>query len=64
MLIGNFHACFPEDMPSVLGSFSIFNVVNFPSSSDSEEFKVYGDESIRIKKKNHSRDGENTTRNQ
>ena len=51
MLIGNFHARFPEDMPSVLGLFSIFNVANFTSSSDSEEFKVYGDESIRIKKK-------------
>ena len=51
MLIGNFHAHFPKDMPSVLGLFSIFNVANFPSSSDSEEFIVYGDESIRIKKK-------------
>ena len=51
MLIGNFHARFPEDMPSVLGLFSILNVANFTSSSDSEEFKVYGDESIRIKKK-------------
>ena len=65
MLIGNFHARFPEDMPSVLGLFSIFNVANFTSSSDSEEFKVYGDESICIKKKkNHFRGGENTTRNQ
>ena len=51
MLIGNFHARFSEDMPSVLGLFSIFNVANFTSSSDSEEFKVYGDESICIKKK-------------
>ena len=36
-MIGDIHACFPEDMLSVLGSFSIFSVENFPSSSDSEE---------------------------
>ena len=62
-IIGNVHACFPEDMLSVLGSFSIFNVENFPSSSDSEEFKVYGDESILILK-DHYQDDENTARNQ
>ena len=47
-IIGKIHTCFPEDMLSALGSFSIFNVENFPSSSDSEEFKVYGNGSIRI----------------
>ena len=62
-IIGNIHACFPEDMLSVLGSFSIFNVENFPSSSDSEEVKVYGDESIHILK-DHYQDDENTASNQ
>ena len=38
-MIGNIYACFPEDMLSVLGSFSIFSVENLPSSSDNEEFK-------------------------
>ena len=60
-IIGNIHECFPEDMLSVLGSFSIFNVENFPSSSDSEEF--YGNESICILK-DHYQDDENTARNQ
>ena len=46
-----------------LGSFSILNVQNFPSSSDSEEFTVYGNESIRILK-DHCQDNENTARNQ
>ena len=46
-----------------LGSFSILNVENFPSSSDSEEFTVYGNESIRILK-DHDQDNENTARNQ
>ena len=62
-IIGNIHACFSEDMLSVLGSFSIFNVENFPSSSDSEEVKVYGDESIHILK-DHYQDDENTASNQ
>ena len=35
-IIGNVHAHFPEDMLSVLGTLSIFNVENFPSTSDSE----------------------------
>ena len=60
-VIGNIHECFPEDMLSVLGSFFIFNVENFPSISDSEEF--YGDESIHILK-DHYQDDENTARNQ
>ena len=38
---------------------SIFNVENFHSSSDSEEFKVYGDESKHILK-DHYQDDENT----
>ena len=38
-MIGNIYAYFPEDMLSVLGSFSIFSVENLPSSSDNEEFK-------------------------
>ena len=59
----NVNACFPEDMLSVLGSFSIFNVENFPPSSDSEELKVYGDENIHILK-DHYQDDENTARNQ
>ena len=59
----NVNACFPEDMLSVLGSFSIFSVENFPSSSDSEELKVYGDENIHILK-DHYQDDENTARNQ
>ena len=62
-IIGNIHAHFPEDMLSGLRSFSIFNIENFPSSSDTEEFKVYGDESIRILK-DHYQDDENTARNQ
>ena len=62
-IIGNIHACFPEELLSVLGSFSIFNVENFPSSSDSENFKVYDDESILILK-DHYQDDENTARNQ
>ena len=37
LIIGNIHARFPVDILSVLGSFSIFNVENIPSSSDSEE---------------------------
>ena len=37
---------------------SIFNVENFHSSSDSEEFKLYGDESIHILK-DHYQDDEN-----
>ena len=56
-------ACFPEDMLSVLGSFSIFNIENFASTSDSEEFKVYGDENMHILK-DHYQDDENTARNQ
>ena len=62
-IIGNIHAHFPENMLSVLGSFFIFNVENFPSNSDTEEFKVYGDESIHILK-DHYQDDENTARNQ
>ena len=62
-IIGKIHARSPEDMLSVLGSFLIFNVENFPCSSDSEEFKVYGNESIRILK-NHCQVDENTARNQ
>ena len=66
-IIGNIHTCFPEDILSVLGSFSmlgsIFNVENFPSSSDSEESEVYGDESICILKDQYQGD-ENTARNQ
>ena len=58
-IIGKIHALFPEDMLSVLGSFSIFNVENFHCSSDKEEFKVYDDESIRILK-DHYQDDENT----
>ena len=50
-------------MLSVLGSFLIFNVENFPCSSDSEEFKIYGDESIHILN-NHYQVDENTARNQ
>ena len=38
---------------------SLFNVENFHSSSDSEEFKLYGDESIHILK-DHYQDDENT----
>ena len=41
-IIGNIHTCFEEDVLSVLETFSIFNVENFPSSSDSEEFQVRG----------------------
>ena len=37
----------PEDMLSVLGSFPIFSIVNFPSSSDSEEFQVNGNEKFK-----------------
>ena len=48
---------------SVLGSFSTFNVENFPSSSDSEKCKVCCDESIHILK-DHYQDDENTARNQ
>ena len=50
-------------MLSVLGSFSIFSVENFNSSSDSEEFKVYDHESIHILK-DHYQDDQNTARYQ
>ena len=50
-------------MLSVLGSFSIFSVEDFNSSSDSEEFKVYDHESIHILK-DHYQDDENTARYQ
>ena len=63
LIIGNIHAHFPEDMLSMLGSFSIFNVEDFHSSSDSEEFKVYGNESIHILN-DHYQDDENTDRYQ
>ena len=63
----NIHACFPyednKDILSVLESFPICNVGNFHSSSDSEEFKVYGDESIHILK-DHYQDDKNTARYQ
>ena len=36
-IIANIYARFPEDTLSVLGSFSIFNVENFHSSSNSEQ---------------------------
>ena len=49
-IISNTHACFQENMLPVLGLFSIFNVENIPSSSHSQEFKIYGNESIRILK--------------
>ena len=62
-IIGNIHAHFLHDMLSVLGQFSIFNVENFPFSSDNEEFRVYGNDSIRILK-DHYQDDENTARNQ
>ena len=58
-MIGDIHACFPEDMLSVLGSFSIFSVENFPSGSDSEKRKVYGDHL-----KDRYQNDENTARNQ
>ena len=48
---------------SCVGIISIFNIENFHSSSDSEEFKVYGNESIHILK-DHYQDDENTARNQ
>ena len=64
-IIGNIHACFPyednKDILSVLESFSICNFGNYHSSSDSEEFKVYGDESIHILK-DHYQDDKNTAR--
>ena len=41
----------------------MFSVENFPSSSDSEEFKVYADESMHILK-DYYQDDENTARNQ
>ena len=63
LIIGNIHAHFPEDMLSMLGSFSIFNVEDFHSSSNTEEFKVYGNESIHILK-GHYQDDENTDRYQ
>ena len=47
-------------MLSVLETFSILNVENFPSSSDSEEFQVYDNESIHILK-DHYQD-KNTAR--
>ena len=46
---------------SCVGIISIFNIENFHSSSDSEEFKVYGNESIHILK-DHYQDDENTAR--
>ena len=49
---------YQEDMLSVLGSFSIFSVENFPSGSDSEEFEVYGDHL-----KDHYQNDENTAKN-
>ena len=50
-------------MLSMLGSFSIFNIEDFHSSSNTEEFEVYGNESIHIIK-GHYQDDENTDRYQ
>ena len=41
----------------------MFSVENIPSSSDSEEFKLYGDESMHILK-DYYQDDENIARNQ
>ena len=63
LILGNIHTRFPRNKLSVFGSFSIFNVETFLPSSDSEEFKVYGDESVRFLK-DHYQEDEKTARNQ
>ena len=63
LIIGNIHTRFPGNKLSVLGSFSIFNAETFLPGSDSEEFKVYGDESV-LFLKDHYQEDEKTARNQ
>lgn len=53
---------FPKEMLSVTSAFSIFNIEDFPSNQNSQQFKVYGLENI-AQLQSHYQDDEKEVEN-